>query len=141
MQNTPENIAVIGDGSMGTVCALILADNGYNVSLWGAFPDNIADMAKHRQNRKFLPGFDLPPSLRVSSNAEQNELEYSSEIVLGEPDECLIKSSQKDQFDLIIMGSPRPKGVKGLRSRMKTESLVRTLGIPLLIVPYPADPQ
>lgn len=78
---------------------------------------------------------------RVSNNAEQNELEYISEIVLGEPDECLINSSQKNDFDLIIMGSPRPKGIKGLRSRMKTESLVRSLGIPLLVVPYPAKSQ
>lgn len=61
---------MVGDGSMGTVCALILADNGYDVGLWGAFPDNVADMAKHRQNRKFLPGFDLPPSLRVTANAK-----------------------------------------------------------------------
>ena len=70
MQNTPQRIAVIGDGAMGTVCALILADNGYDVGLWGAFPDNVADMAQYRQNRKYLPGFDFPPSLRVTANAE-----------------------------------------------------------------------
>lgn len=78
---------------------------------------------------------------RVSKNAKENEVEYSREIVLGEPDECLINSCKKEEYDLVIMGSPRPKGKKGLRSRMKTEPLVRTLGVPLLIVPYPADSQ
>ncbi len=78
---------------------------------------------------------------RVSKHAEENELEYISEIVLGEPDKCLIKSCKKETYDLVIMGSPRPKGMTGLRSRMKPEFLVRSLDIPLLIVPYPADPQ
>ena len=54
---------------------------------------------------------------RVSQTAEQHEVKYSNEIVVGEPEECLINSSKKDSFDLVVMGSPRPKGVKGLRSR------------------------
>ena len=78
---------------------------------------------------------------RVSRSAAENELEYISEVVLGEPDECLINSCKQEEYDLVIMGSPRPKGKKGLRSRMKPESLVRSLDIPLLIVPYPADPE
>ncbi len=78
---------------------------------------------------------------RVSKNAEQHELEYISEVVLGEPEECLINTCNKESYDLVIMGSPRPKGKTGLRSRMKTETLLRSLSAPLLIVPYPADPQ
>ncbi len=75
---------------------------------------------------------------RVSRHAEEKELEYTNEIVVGEPDECLINSCRKEEYDLVIMGSPRPKGKKGLRSRMKPESLMRTLDVPLLIVPYPS---
>ncbi|MBN4080546.1 universal stress protein [Beggiatoa alba] len=76
---------------------------------------------------------------RVSQYAEDNNLEYSNEIVVGEPDECLLKSSKSQEYDLVVMGSPRPKGKKGLRSRMKTEFLARSLGVPLLIVPYPDE--
>lgn len=76
---------------------------------------------------------------RVSKAAEERELEYSSEIVVGEPDDCLIAASNKAQYDLVVMGSQRPKGVKGLRSRMVTESVTRDLSTPLLIVPYPHD--
>ena len=71
MQTIPEKIAVIGDGAMGTVCAFILGHKGYDVGLWGAFEDNIKDMARHRQNRKYLPGFQLPQGLRLSSNSEE----------------------------------------------------------------------
>ena len=76
---------------------------------------------------------------RISKQAQQKELEYISEIVLGEPDQSLINSCKKENYDLVIMGSPRPKGVSGLRSRLKPESLVRSLTIPLLIVPYPVE--
>lgn len=75
----------------------------------------------------------------VSDQAEQREIEYSREIVLGEPDACLIEASQNDDFDLVVMGSPRPKGVKGLRSRMNTEPVARSVHLPLLIVPYPDE--
>ena len=70
MLSTSEKIAIVGDGAMGSVCGLILANNGYDVGLWGAFPDNIADIIRHRENRKYLPGFKFPPPLRVSSTAE-----------------------------------------------------------------------
>jgi 2-isopropylmalate synthase len=40
--------------------------------------------------------------------------------------------------ELVVIGSPRPAGVRGLRSRMQMETLVRALTVPLLIVPYPA---
>jgi len=76
---------------------------------------------------------------RISKQAQQKELEYISEIVLGEPDQSLINSCKKENYDLVIIGSPRPKGVSGLRSRLKPESLVRSLTIPLLIVPYPVE--
>lgn len=76
---------------------------------------------------------------RVSSQAKQMEIDYSSEVVVGEPEECLLEAAKKDQFDLVVMGSPRPKGKSGLRSRMSTEPLTRGLSTPLLIVPYPHE--
>ena len=75
--------------------------------------------------------------LRVSHNASIHNLRYSKEILLGEPSSSLIEASKKEPYDLIIMGSPRPKGSKGLRSRMLSKSLVLSLQIPLLIIPYP----
>ena len=41
------------------------------------------------------------------------------------------------QPDLVVIGSPRPKGVSGLRSRMHPEQLAGALAMPLLVVPYP----
>lgn len=74
---------------------------------------------------------------RVSRKSDKYNLRYSKEIILGEPSNVLIDVSKKEPLDLIIIGSPRPKNVKGLRSRMYTKDLVHYLQIPLLIVPYP----
>ena len=75
---------------------------------------------------------------RVSQAAEAHQLRYTSEVIVGEPDECLINSSKKSEFDLIVMGSPRPKGKTGLRSRMVTKA-TRKLPIPVMMVPYPDE--
>ncbi len=76
---------------------------------------------------------------RVEASARERGLDYYAEVMLGEPERCLIDYSRQMAADLVVMGSPRPKGKAGLRSRMKPETLVRALAVPLLIVPYPVD--
>lgn len=75
---------------------------------------------------------------RVSDAAKARELTYTSEVIVGEPEESLINTSQKEKYDLLVMGSPRPKGKTGLRSRMLTDS-TRSLPLETVIVPYPDE--
>lgn len=75
---------------------------------------------------------------RVSEAAAANDLKYTAEVIVGEPEEELISVSQKEAYDIVIMGSPRPKGKTGLRSRMLTKS-TRELSVPVMIVPYPDE--
>lgn len=74
---------------------------------------------------------------RISSEAKARSVTYTNELIVGEPEECLLNACKKQDFELVVMGSPRPKGKEGLRSRMSTEPLTRSLSVPLLIVPYP----
>jgi nucleotide-binding universal stress UspA family protein len=74
---------------------------------------------------------------RISSQAEAMSVIYTNELIVGEPDECLLDTCKNQDFELVVLGSPRPKGIKGLRSRMSTKSIFKSLTIPLLIVPYP----
>lgn len=76
---------------------------------------------------------------RLRTETEGANIQYSFQITVGKPEQCLIKTSQLAAYDIIIMGSPRPKGKSGLRSRMKMEPLVRSLTMPLLIVPFPDE--
>jgi nucleotide-binding universal stress UspA family protein len=75
----------------------------------------------------------------VQKQVEATGFTYKKEILLGEPDQCLIDCSKEQDCDVVVIGSPRPKGVSGLRSRMHTEPLVKSLSTPLLVIPFPSD--
>lgn len=76
---------------------------------------------------------------RVREQAQARGIDYSSEIVIGEPDQCLSRYCKQDRFDLVIVGSPRPKGEPGLKSRMTTKKALKSVDIPLLVAPYPDE--
>jgi glycerol-3-phosphate dehydrogenase (NAD(P)+) len=61
-------IAVIGAGSWGTALAKVLADKGHAVSLWGRAGDQTDLLQKERENKRYLPGAKLPPSLTATGD-------------------------------------------------------------------------
>jgi nucleotide-binding universal stress UspA family protein len=73
----------------------------------------------------------------VRERTESAKIKYNHEIRMGELHNCLIAASTEQTFDLVVMGSKRPKGTPGLNSRMALDKLNGQLNIPLLIVPYP----
>ena len=76
-------IAVIGDGGWGTANAMLLAGNGHDVTLWGAFPEYVEEMRRTRRNEKFLKGVVLPDSLKLT--ADRGEAIDGAEIVVLAP--------------------------------------------------------
>jgi len=58
-----KNISIIGDGAMGTVMAILLAEKQIPVRLWGYDAAQLKETAKTRVNRKFLPGYKLPATI------------------------------------------------------------------------------
>ena len=69
-KTTATNISIIGDGGWGTTLAIVLSKKGYRVSLWGAFPDYCANVAKKRINSKFLPGIRIPGDIEITGDLE-----------------------------------------------------------------------
>ena len=61
-------ISVIGDGGMGTICAIMLAENGGDVTLWSAFAEQAKRIAAERENKQFLPDAKLPDNVRVTGD-------------------------------------------------------------------------
>ncbi len=59
------HVSVIGDGAMGTLCALLLSERGTRVTLWGAFADHVATLDRERENKQFLPGYPLAASVNI----------------------------------------------------------------------------
>ncbi len=65
-----EKIGVIGAGAWGTALAMLLAGKGHEVTLWMYEKELAEETARKRENRVYLPGFMLPPSVRVTSSLE-----------------------------------------------------------------------
>jgi glycerol-3-phosphate dehydrogenase (NAD(P)+) len=84
----PKNISVIGDGAWGTTLAILLAENGHAVTLWGAFPEYTKTVERSRINEKFLPGIRIPVQVALSSDLEAS-IADSEMIVLAVPSQYL----------------------------------------------------
>ncbi len=63
--------------------------------------------------------------------------EFSFTVAFGKPAQILIEVCGQENFDSVVIGSPRPKYVDGYSSRMKLDDLARGLKSPLLIAPFP----
>ncbi len=69
-------IGVVGAGAWGTALALAAAWAGARVSLWARESEVVDSVRRHRQNATFLPGVQLPQSIRATGDlveAAQNE--------------------------------------------------------------------
>jgi glycerol-3-phosphate dehydrogenase (NAD(P)+) len=58
-----KNVAIIGDGGMGTVLGMLLANKAVATRIWGYDRRQLEEIAKNRENKKFLPGYKLPREL------------------------------------------------------------------------------
>ncbi len=63
-----KTVTIIGDGGMGSVCAMLLCENGVRTTLWGHDADYVAQMAQKRENMRFLPGYPMPAELRYEAD-------------------------------------------------------------------------
>jgi len=64
------SVGIIGAGAWGTALALLLADKGIDVTLWMYEKDLAEETARTRENRVYLPGFLLPPAVKVTSSLD-----------------------------------------------------------------------
>lgn len=87
-QASPNRLAIIGAGSWGTALALALTSRFDSIHLWARDAGRAAAMNRLRENRRYLPGFLLPPSLRVSSDIKV-ALEGAQIAVLAVPSHTL----------------------------------------------------
>ena len=74
---------------------------------------------------------------RMLRETARRKIRYRYEIAQGKPADCLVKRAAKGPVDLIVLGTPRPRGTAGLRSHMLEEKIFKSLKAPVLVAPYP----
>ncbi|MFQ8690468.1 MAG: NAD(P)H-dependent glycerol-3-phosphate dehydrogenase [Blautia sp.] len=61
-------IGVLGAGSWGTALALLLHNNGHEVTLWSIMEDEVQMLREKRQHESKLPGVKLPQEMEITSD-------------------------------------------------------------------------
>lgn len=64
------DICVLGSGGWGTAVAILLHNNGHNVTLWSYLKSESDDLKKFRENKPFLPGVAIPDGISFDSDLE-----------------------------------------------------------------------
>ncbi len=65
-----QRAAIIGDGAMGTVCAMLLASNGAAVRLWGRNESRTLQINNDRENKRYLAGHALIDRIEAGTDPE-----------------------------------------------------------------------
>lgn len=65
--SNPKKIAVLGSGGWGTAMAMSAVSSGHDVTVWSAFPEEIARIVETGEN-PLLPGIKMPEALRFTSD-------------------------------------------------------------------------
>jgi len=63
-----EQVTILGDGAMATVCSILLTHGGHQVTMWGAFEASIERLMQNRDNSRLLPGVSVPKTVRLTAN-------------------------------------------------------------------------
>ena len=81
-------IGVVGAGAWGTALAKLLADKGINLDRWVFEPEVKEEITLHRENKSFLPGFNLPPEL-VPTNDLEKAVSGKDLVLMVVPSHCM----------------------------------------------------
>ena len=112
-------ITIVGDGSMATVCALLLDSRGEQVTIWGAFPDQIADMIQTRENRQFMPGCRIPESIRLT--ADQGKAFADAQFILS----AVPTQHMRSVWDRLAPHVPASTPIASVAKGIENETLLR----------------
>ena len=77
-------IAVLGNGGFGTALAMVAHQGGHEVCQWGHDADYTAQMARSRQNPRYLPDIVIPDAIEITADA-QSVLTGADAILMAVP--------------------------------------------------------
>ncbi|SJZ54178.1 NAD(P)H-dependent glycerol-3-phosphate dehydrogenase [Selenihalanaerobacter shriftii] len=77
-----EKIAVIGGGSWGSSIAILLANNGYRISLRDISFEQVTEINEEKTNIDYLPGVEFPENITATTDIKEAVKDASVVIVV-----------------------------------------------------------
>jgi glycerol-3-phosphate dehydrogenase (NAD(P)+) len=121
-------VVVIGDGGWGTALALAAHRAGNEVAVWSVDAAYAAEVARTRENRKFLPGVAIPREILWT--ADEGEAAAGASLALSVVPTQFVRSTLA-RFAPLLRGVPLFSASKGLERgslARPTEILREVLG-------------
>jgi len=109
-----QTIAVLGAGSWGTALAKQLSDQGHHVRLWARRAEQAEAINASRQNERYLPGFELAPTLTATSDLSVAIPE--SNMVLAVVPSHGVRSMLEEATPLFPADAPICAAIKGIEN-------------------------
>ena len=123
-------VCVLGAGAWGTTLAQVLVDAGQDVLVWGRNHEVIDEINNKKTNNKFLPGVNLPTSIKATTDIAA-AFEFGQSLVLAIPAQSLRENlaAWKDIFpkDRPIISTL--KGIEANTQKRMTEVVCEILEI------------
>ena len=82
-----KKVSVIGAGSWGSALAVLLANNGHEVTLWTHDPHEIEMLSTKREQVEKLPGVKLPDNIMIEADLK-TALTDEDVVVMAVPSTC-----------------------------------------------------
>ncbi|QQK79851.1 NAD(P)H-dependent glycerol-3-phosphate dehydrogenase [Salicibibacter cibi] len=76
-----KKVAVLGAGSWGTALAIVLADNGHDVTIWARRYSQAKEMNEHKTNEQYLSDVTLPENITVTTDVKEAVKERDAVII------------------------------------------------------------
>jgi glycerol-3-phosphate dehydrogenase (NAD(P)+) len=119
MEITKQSITVLGAGSWGTALALVLADNGHHVRLWGHKQDQMNEINQQHTNHKYLPNIDLPETI-IGYNSLNEALKNVDLVVLATPTKAI-----REVLHNVVEITTNPLTIVHVSKGIEPDSLLR----------------
>lgn len=87
-------IGVVGAGSWGTALAILLHNNGHDVTVWSYKDTQVQELIATRENKSKLPGIKLPDGMKFTSDLEMAVSDMDT-VVLAVPSQATRKTAAK----------------------------------------------
>ncbi len=87
-------VTVLGAGSWGTTLAIVLENNGHEVTLWEFNKTYAKNLIKYRVNKVFLPNVKIPEGISITNNLNE-AVENKHMIVIAIPTQFIRGSLEK----------------------------------------------